>query len=157
MGSLLLRKMQEEDCALLYAWRNDPETRRQSFHTEEIAYPEHETWFSAMLADPAVRGFILEEDGKPVGQFRIRPAEGTEHIGEISFAVAPGERGRGLGTRILAEAEEALRHERPAFRTLLGRVKESNPASRKAFLRNGYREEREEEGEGVFRYTKTAD
>lgn len=46
--------------------------KKNSFHTEQISYEEHASWFAQMMAADQVRQFILMDQDQPVGQIRIR-------------------------------------------------------------------------------------
>lgn len=70
-----LRKANENDCDLLYRFRNDPLVREMSFHTEEIHYTVHQEFFEKLLADRDRRQYVLEVEGEPAGQIRVKAAE----------------------------------------------------------------------------------
>ena len=57
---------------------------------------------------------------------------------EISVAIAPGRRGRGIGSRVIAEASELYLSSRPDVPRVLAEVREHNRASAAAFERAGY-------------------
>ena len=137
----------EQDARLLYEWRTDPETRRNSFQTEMFPYEEHLAWFQKMMQDPQRHQYILMAEGEdgqlsPAGQLRLDVI--SEDTAEISYGIAGEFRRRGLGTRLLAMAEEAATRDLPRIRELLGEVLKDNPASQRAFLKNGYTETVEE-------------
>ena len=160
------------------AVRNDAESRKQSFQEGEIDPETHAKWFAAKLASPTERLYVLEEEGKPVAQLRLTAASGeTADTGrgqaeseektalrtiEISYAVAPGDRGRGIGRDLIRMAVETAPNafwpdgDGAAAEGLLLRasVKEGNEASRRIFREAGFTEEPSGEAAGAVRYRK---
>lgn len=132
---LNLRSVQPEDMDLLYRWANDPVTRENAFHTEQIPYERHRQWFESALADETVVMYICMNQEKPVGQIRFNI---SDEQALISYSVDRDNRGCGVGTKLLMLAEIQLRDEFPRVRILKGEVKYGNIASMKAFERNGY-------------------
>lgn len=135
---LSLRPAGPEDIDLLYRWANDPVTRQNGFHTEQISYEEHRAWYAGVMQDDSTLLYICLEDHKPVGQIRLRIEEGQALI---SYSVDPENRGRGVGTSLLGLAEERLKGEYPEGGLLVGEVKYENTASLRAFEKNGYTRE----------------
>ncbi|MPZ81960.1 MAG: GNAT family N-acetyltransferase [Actinophytocola sp.] len=133
---MTVREAVESDAELLLTWRNDPETLKWSRGHQVVAEPVHRTWLRKSMTDPNRLLLVIESD-HPVGTVRFDRAD--EVTWEVSITVAPGDRGRGLASRILAMGEGALRaRETPA--TILANVHEDNTASRALFDRAGYTE-----------------
>lgn len=139
---LVLRPARPQDMELLYRWANDPVTRQNSFHPEQIPYDVHKKWFADCLEDRETIIYICMDADEPVGQLRFH-MEGEDAL--ISYSIDAGKRGRGLGTKLLELSEECLRAERSDVSVLRGRVKYGNDASMRAFERNGYRREEQDE------------
>ncbi len=80
-----LRPADENDVDRLVAWHADPEVSR---------YWDDETFTPAEMADrlarPDVEGWIVEENGEPIGYLQTHP-EG------LDMFLVPSARGRGLG------------------------------------------------------------
>lgn len=91
-----LRPATMDDAELLFAWRNDPETRANSVSTEEVAWADHIAWLSESLEDPRRELLIAEVAGAPVGTLRIDDSQ------VLSWTVAPHARGTGVGKRMVA-------------------------------------------------------
>jgi RimJ/RimL family protein N-acetyltransferase len=135
--SIRLRRATDADADLLLAWSNDPATRAASFHTAPIERGDHLSWLANKLASPATAMWIGEADGEAVGQVRIDVvAEGT---GELSIAVAPQARGRGVG-RALLDAAIATAGSVLPVEMILARVRLDNPASLALFASAGFSE-----------------
>ena len=123
------------DSGLLLGWRNDPGVRAGSRSTEMVAEAEHQAWFSGTLTDPGRTLLVVESSERPVGTVRFdeRPGEA-----EISVTIARSHRGRGIGSRVIAEASELYLSSRPHVPRVLAEVRESNRSSVAAFERAGY-------------------
>lgn len=129
-----LRNVSIEDAEIILAWRNDEDTRKNSFSKEIISFETHMKWFSSKLEDENCFMYIMEIGPKPVGLIRI---DKVSSFGEISFMIAPDERGKGYGKRILSLAEDNLPK---GIDTLIGLVENENKASKKCFADNGFSE-----------------
>ncbi|MCK0071161.1 GNAT family N-acetyltransferase [Kordiimonas laminariae] len=64
----------------------------QQFHTQRFSY-------QAMFTEPAPKFQILESDGKPIGRLYTHETSDRVHI--IDIAISEGERGKGVGSRVL--------------------------------------------------------
>ncbi len=134
MHPLSLRKATKADAEILFRWRNDPDARANSFHTEPIPYEEHIAWLETTLRNPAQEIYILCKTGTPVGQVRLSSENGTA---AISYSIDAEYRGQGYGRAILRLAEN-LCAERGNPSTLCGYVKKQNIASQVIFEKLGY-------------------
>jgi RimJ/RimL family protein N-acetyltransferase len=142
---LTLRAATSGDEALLLGWRNDPDAVRFSVSGRGVTPAEHATWLQRRLADPDTDLWIAEERGTPVGQVRVDVEGG---VGTVSIAVAPGERGRGVGTAALRAMVGEFEAD-PAVLTLRALVHTENPASVRAFELAGFRRLERREGEFI--------
>lgn len=135
MTTVRLRRATPADAERLWHWRNDPETRRASFSDAEVSRADHEQWFAETLGRPDQRLYVALVGDADVGTARLDVA-GGEAV--VSVTVAPEWRGRGVATALLrALADEAFAD--AALTRLIAHVKASNPASRAAFERAGFR------------------
>jgi RimJ/RimL family protein N-acetyltransferase len=152
-----LRFATPEDAGLLWQWANDPQTRANSFRQEAIPWEQHVRWYDAKLQAAGTRMWLLEYLGVPVGQIRYDRL--TDDLAEISYVVAPGWRGRGLGSQLL-EKSSPLACAELCVQHLQGITFVDNIASVRAFERAGYWAEKEEDIEGracfVFAWTPSA-
>ena len=133
-----LRPATLQDAAQLYAWRMDPETRRQSFQQGAIPEDTHRQWLEATLANPAIHVFIAEmwmmqgADGPqilvPFGMGRLDVHSPRQ--ADISYIVAPDCRGQGLASRLISLL--AARAGGLGYHQLRARVKAGNIASLRA-------------------------
>lgn len=93
------------DSDVLLRWRNDPETRANSWNSAPVSDKEHRDWLVKTLANPERRLFIAELHGIPVGTARADFKEGGT---ELSWTVAPEHRAKGLGKAIVRAAVSSL-------------------------------------------------
>ena len=126
---LELRPANENDSQQLFQWANDPEALAASFNQDPIPWLDHVRWFQDALGDPSVRIFIAEEGAAAVGQVRLSK-QGTAW--EVSLDVDPRYRGSGRGAAIVKLAARQVQG------ALVGRVKETNRASRRTFESAGF-------------------
>lgn len=145
---LVLREVTGKDIDLLFRWANDPVTRQNAFHTEQIPYETHRAWFVRMLADRDVMKYILcsassnTEEMQDIGQIRLSIEDGEALI---DYSIDPEKRGAGFGTKMILMAEEKLRESRADVIYCKGQVKHENIASAKAFEKCGYDMEEKEQ------------
>ena len=126
-----LRLATYEDWEMLLQWRNDPETRLNSITQSEIKEEEHKTWLKAVIANPGRELYIFEEDNRPVGTIRSdRHQEGTYML---SWTVAPAERGKGNGTKMLKVFLEGRDGK------YLAEILEDNTSSIRMVEKNGFK------------------
>ncbi|HOI12515.1 MAG TPA: UDP-2,4-diacetamido-2,4,6-trideoxy-beta-L-altropyranose hydrolase [Methanoculleus sp.] len=142
---LLVRHTRLSDEALLLAWANDLQTRKNSFSPEPIPAESHHRWFRNRLRDlDGCHLYVVEtQEGIPMGQVRF---ERQEPAWVISYSLAPQFRKRGLGRPLLKAALSKMRSEYPGA-LVLGRVKPDNLPSRKIFESLDF--EARSDGEGI--------
>ena len=70
-GKLFLRKVTENDMLMLFKWANDPDVRKNAFHSETITLEEHTNWFNKLIMDDSQYQYILMCDDIAVGQIRL--------------------------------------------------------------------------------------
>ncbi len=195
-----LRTVTPEDAKMLFAWTNDPVTRQNSFQSKPVLWEEHVAWLQRKLEDENCFFFILTDGKRDYGTIRVdcitvesNDADdlkaddgqtdgasilGEEKYGLISFSIAPEQRGKGLGRKMLLLLESTLKinrieaglaedglteerqletqqaesqeHKSLKLNLLRGEVKKSNIASRRCFEENGYDLEKEIAGELIF-------
>ena len=133
---MLLRRAESKDARDIFLWRDDAQTRAMSRNTQPLDEQTHNVWFEKVLADPArvlLVGVILEA---PVGMVRF-DRKNEVASWEISITLAPGERGKGFGRRLLILAVEYFFVANPES-ILLAEVKKSNMISLRMFESAGF-------------------
>ncbi|MDY7034796.1 MAG: GNAT family N-acetyltransferase [Thermodesulfobacteriota bacterium] len=134
---ITLRRATEEDCEIIFQWRNHPKVRHYFFDSSELSYSEHKKWFEESLKRDDRIILIAHNDSTPLGVLRFDSIETDENIAEIDIYVAPELQGQGFGKMILSEGENwAIKNTR--IKSLLARVREENQASVKMFRHCGF-------------------
>jgi RimJ/RimL family protein N-acetyltransferase len=128
-----LRPAAPQDAALLYAWRVDADTARQSVAPPPTSLDDHRAWLEAQLRDPRVALYVGYDDERrvEVGTLRIDRHAGDEI--ELSITVAPEQRGRGYSHDLIACGIRAA-----AGNRIVARVKPDNVRSLRAFRALGF-------------------
>lgn len=135
MSDLYLRKAKWNDVMLLFKWANDEDSRRNSFHVENITLDKHCAWFRQLLKNAYVDLYILCKGDVPVGQVRL---ECDGKVGILSYSIVKEYRGKGMGSEIIRLLEVQATSARPCLNTFQGDVKIENIASQRILERNGY-------------------
>ncbi len=130
-----LRRAEPADAEAVWRWRNEPDARAASRHAEPIPLDEHDRWFERRLGDPNTIFLIVgDKAGNDVGYVRF---DLEARRAEISIALEPAARGKGLGVAAIRSASHSLLSEGRAS-TIQARIKTDNEASVRAFRRAGY-------------------
>ena len=158
MSELSVRRAGMDDAGLLLSWANDPDTRRQSFQSEDIDADEHVSWLVGVLADPARSLVVVETAGSPVGQVRLDLPPASP-VPTVSIALAPAARGRGLGPSVLRAGIRELRRLTDWRGPIDAFIKATNEASLATFSIGGFRlvEEPTNADAGIARYRLDGD
>lgn len=120
-----LRRATLDDAELLLSWRNDPESRKQSTQKEEISPENHLAWLIKSLSMTDRKLYIAEHNDLPVGTVRSDIHEdGTV---ELSWSVAPSQRGKGVGKAMVAQFVKEIH---PTGK-LIAVIRKGNSASEK--------------------------
>lgn len=141
-----LRLAEERDAGRVWVWNNEPKSRQASVRSLPIPWSDHARWYRARLVEADTSFWIAETaaDGA-IGSVRIE-RRGDED--QISLALTPGARGRGLGARVITQAV-AARRARSGSRPIVALVKPENAASGRAFVRAGFVPEGQREVFGI--------
>ena len=137
MSAPSLRHVLEGDCKFVFELSNSPEVRSISFSKDPIPWETHLQWFNRILQDKNSAFYIAEGcDGNPIGQIRFKK-DLNEAV--VSVSLVKGVRGKGYGSRIIAQGTEAL-FRSSAVNVVHAYVKKENPSSVKSFEKSGFTE-----------------
>jgi spore coat polysaccharide biosynthesis predicted glycosyltransferase SpsG/RimJ/RimL family protein N-acetyltransferase len=133
--NLSMRVVQPRDTIMLRAWRNDPESVRQSLSHCAVAESEHAEWMRHYLSAGGRSLLLIAEMGdRPVGFVRFDDvADGWR----LSYGVAPECRGRGLAAPMVDAGLDELVRQGPT-RSITVHVREDNVRSLRALGRCGF-------------------
>lgn len=148
MEDLFLRPATINDSKLLFDWRNEYDTRMNSFNQKEITWKEHSSWLSKELNNPNESIFILIKGNESIGQVRLSK-ENNEVT--ISYSIDKSFRGQGFGNIILQLAEKEAYRKHGKVQ-LVALVLKENVASQMIFKKNDYLESF---SNTFFQYSKT--
>lgn len=122
------------DAPLLYQWANDPDTRKASFNPRQISWQEHQRWLSQTLKDPLIHLYIVSQNSRPVGTYRLHIKNDRAFV---SVSVAPHSRYQGFGALLLGLLVKTAGS--LGTKTLIAQVRTDNPASRRLFEKCGFK------------------
>jgi RimJ/RimL family protein N-acetyltransferase len=150
MKAVSIRRAGPRDSRRLFRWRNDEQTRKASASTAGISWADHRRWFRQSLSREdrwlyIASSPVLLRCGPAIGMCRFDLIDTL--TAEVSINLNPRYRGKGFGPRILEAAVDRWRADEPTPRSILARVRPSNTASVKTFLRAGFSLS---EGDGEF-------
>lgn len=149
-----LRPVADSDLRLLLDWVNRPDSLANKLHTASpVAADRHRAWFRERRRDPDCLMWIVEIDGRPVGQIRLTPGERAH---EVDIYIEPARRGQGVARVALRAAAERYWRRYPEGR-LIARIRAHNCASLRAFAAAGYRRMADGEGHVVVELPRPAE
>lgn len=130
----ILRPALTSDMENLFHWRNHPEVRKYMYSQHEIAWEEHQQWFTSVIQDPQRILLILDREGMDCGcvNFSLKPA-GNAIWGFYLSPEAPKGSGKLLGKLAIDYAFDTLQVE-----SIIGEVLPDNTASIRFHTRHGF-------------------
>jgi len=133
--TLTFRKALPEDMLDIFSWRNDIETRKNSFNSSEVSLEEHKSWFEKVLSSHSNHLFILLDNSEKIGVIRFDRLK--NNIAEISINLSPEKRGKGYGTLgIKLLSNYYLKEFNLDY--ILSKIKKENASSINSFKQAGY-------------------
>ena len=133
--SLSIRIASQDDARLLFVWRNDERTRRQSLDPRPLALATHLAWFDNMIRKADSSLLVACRDGVPVACIRF---DCHENRARVSIYTDPELQGHGLGGAALAAGIDWLQAERPEVTVTEADVLPANRASHNLFSSAGF-------------------
>tara|TARA_B100000035_G_C21035808_1_gene570899 strand:- start:2104 stop:2553 length:450 start_codon:yes stop_codon:yes gene_type:complete len=94
-----LRKINLTDLKILFNWRNDDKTRRNSLNTKKIGLKEHTEYLKKLIRDPNKNQYILEINSNPVATLTELKLDNKKS--QLSYNVDPEQRGKKIGQLLL--------------------------------------------------------
>lgn len=134
---LYLRNAEMDDIEILFCWANNPDVRKNAFHTEVISYEEHKKWFANLMKDPDQYQYILMLHDQAIGQVRVSLLDSSD-VAEIDYSIDQKYRGKGYGAVILELLIAEIRSNHKNIVRLIGKVKPGNAVSQSCFEKCGF-------------------
>ncbi len=128
-----VRISSEDDVLQVMTWRNDPDARRASHHTEPMVWPAYQAEFLKNYSGVAPAPVFILVDGERVGfmGFRRYPDWQRQTAVSLDILLAPERRGKGLGGEALRQVPVLAAGS--AVAAVIAEVREDNAASIKTF------------------------
>jgi RimJ/RimL family protein N-acetyltransferase len=131
-----LRLATPDDCRRVWIWANEPVVRAASFSSDTISWEQHVVWYHEKLKDSTSVFYIIEDRNRiAIGQIRF---DIEDDGATISVSLDQAKRGQGYGHTSIHLAVTTLLQKR-ALTKIHAYVKPDNQASRRAFLKAGFR------------------
>ena len=148
----VLRNIDSTDMELMFAWRNHPSIRSNSFNSKKVSKEDHKEWFDHNLNSNSVFTYILELDEKSAGVIRFSN-DANNLAAKISYLIDPAYQGKGFGTEILNLGIKKNKEENSGLKTFYGYVLKNNYASIRIFEKLNFTKISENESELKFEKT----
>jgi len=133
-GSLVrFRRVDIKDAKIMFAWQQDPSTRRYARNPNPPLLSEHMVWLKKRLSDPDCIFNIILYRNQPAGILRLDKITNESNAYEISIVTAPNYRRLGLAGSALKLARKMFPHFE--FRA---QVLPENNSSHHLFRKEGY-------------------
>ena len=91
-----------KDAQLLFDWRNDPLTCKNSLKKNSVKKEDHIQWLTKSLESPKRELYIVTLNDIAVGTVRLDYVD--ESSWELSWTIAPDSRGKGYGKEMIKQA-----------------------------------------------------
>ena len=136
---ITFEKATSKDVKRLFDWRNEKETRANSFDSSLITWESHKKWFEQKIQSKDVEIFILFNVLKePVGQIRL-DIDREKNEAVISISIDSYHRQRGYASKGLKKvSEHVLQQEK--LSKVVAYIKKDNMSSYKSFKKSGFSE-----------------
>ena len=148
----LVRKATKEDVVDLWQWRNDFQTRANSFSRRKISFEKHWMWFFESLKNPCRKIYVVLKREEKIGMVRLDFP--NKEVVEVSININPNHRGQGWGTKILKMISNSPKSKR-AHQIFKAVVKTNNSASEKVFFTAGFTKVHEVKQQGYSVWVKS--
>ncbi len=134
--NLILKKINITDLIQIRFWRNNKETRNNSFNKNYIDQAEHAKWFFNILLNSKTKLFMgMDKNNNKIGITRLD--EINKKLIEVSININPNFRGCGFGEGLLLETvKKAFKKDKNI--KILSKILTKNSSSIKLFQKIGF-------------------
>ncbi len=133
--ALTVREARAGDAALLFGWRNDERTRRQSLDPRPLDPIGHVDWLMKVLRDDNSDLLLISRAGREVACVRF---DRVRERATVSIYIDPDMHGQGIGGAALTAAIDWLGMTRPEVQSIDADVLSGNEASGALFRAAGF-------------------
>ena len=134
----------------IWHWRNNKVTRKMFNNMEEVSWQDHEEWFKNMLCNQ--KSFIYIGVMSNKDNFGMVRFDVIKKIAEISINLNPKYRSLNLSYRLLLKAINQFSKNNNS--QIIAKVKTLNTASKKCFIKAGFKLKKEEQDYLYYEYEK---
>ena len=138
-----------EDSDDVLSWRNDVGSRKMSINTNIISSIEHKNWFTEMLNNSSHLGFVGEINGEKIGVVFMKIHRGNARV---SININPLYRGKKLAVSLLRISIKEVQKLLPQIDQFIAEIKNTNTASIKVFVQNGFTLNSKQNGTSVYNF-----
>lgn len=135
--SIYLRRANNTDFTVTFAWANNEIIRRFAFNQQRIGIEEHSTWFINKINNPSCFYYIARHNNNPIGSIRF---DILDREALISYLIDPLYHGKSFGKVILKKGIEVFLKDssEQIVNVIVGKVFKENIQSIKAFESLGF-------------------
>ena len=138
-----------EDSNEVLTWRNDLASRKMSLNATVISPDEHSLWFADMLDNGFHIGIVGEINSEKIGVvFMLINGSNSN----VSINLNPLHRGKRLGGVLLRNSILEVQKLFPKLQQFTAEIKNTNTASRKIFVQNGFNMHIKKAGSSIYRF-----
>ena len=148
MINLFCRLITLEDSSDVLIWRNNLTSREMSMKSSVISPVEHANWFANMLANEDHIGLIGEINGQKIGVVFMEISASTS---KVSINLNPLHRGKGFAASFLRSSIMEVQKLFPTLQQFTAEIKDTNTASMKIFVQNGFNMHIKKAGSSIYR------
>lgn len=148
MIEMFCRLISLEDSSDVRTWRNNLASREMSMNSSMISSVEHSNWFANMLANEDHIGLIGEINGQKIGVVFMVISEGTA---KVSINLNPLYRGKSFAASLLRSSIMEVQKLFPTLQQFTAEIKDTNAASMKIFVKNGFNVHIKKTGSSIYR------
>ena len=137
LKNLLLVKVSSKHRDLLFNWRNEENTVKNSINNKPVKYYVHKKWFRKRLGIKPTLFWILKKRNFYLGTIRLDKKTRRYFL---SYSIDEKFRGRGYGSKIIREMlrKKIIKNILNKGFEIFAVVKKENQASVKAILSNNF-------------------
>lgn len=134
-NNITLRPVCQEDCELIFDWRNSDFIVKHGSLQRLVTKAEHEKWFARILVDPDYAVFIISVGSTPVGQIRFQRRATEQCV--VSVYLVEEWTQKGVGIIAIKQGCKQIFSSWPV-ETVVAEVRQNNPIGQKVFSKIGF-------------------